>query len=573
MAFLNKIKKSVVKFFSKRYKKFQKIFSYLYLREKIIVFILALIVIVAFSFLMVRIYFYLTLEVPIQGGSYTEAITGQPKDINPLFSSSNLPDRALTYLLYSGLTKVDENGNVVSDLAESWEVKNDGKQYIFKLRKNVKWHDGEQLMSNDILYTISVIQDPDYLGPLKDEWKDIDVEIPDEFTVIFNLPKPQQSFIYSAATLGILPEHVWAGTEVSNLSYVDKNLKPIGTGKFRFKEIKTSEDNFIQSIVLERNDDFYAKKPLLDSVVLNFYKSDEESFDALVKKEVLGLGGINSQIFKEASKLKRLRILPTTLPAYKAVFINSTSNPLLAVPEFKAALDLVIDREKLTNEKLKGIAFPNDGIFPEDKFQNNFNLSKAKELLSGVGLKEIGKDGFLKKDGKTIELKLNIGDDQESEEVSEFLKESWKQIGINLKITKNNLADLERDVIRPRNYELLFFGQNLGFSLDPFPFWHSSQRKDLGLNLTSYSSKKVDVLLENAENTDDESKKKEILAKTEEALKQDKPAIFLYSSVYNFITDKNLKGLTKHFLIYPEHRFINIEDWYIKTKRILNFSI
>ena len=569
MFFISKIKEIFLKYFRRARKKYSALFSYYFLREKILLFILAGIIILSLGFLLFKGYLFFTREIPLEGGSYNEGIVGQPKTINPLYSSSNLPDRVLVSLIYSGLTKISEDGNVVPDLAESWEVQEGGKKIVFKLRKNLKWDDGEQILSNDVRYTISVIQDPDYEGPLKNLWKNVNIDTPDEFTVIFTLGKPS-SFIYNT-TLGILPEHIWARFEVKDLPYVEQNFRPVGAGKFKFKEIKSSKDNFIKDVLLERNENFYAEKPLLDSVIFKFYKNPQEVFDAFTKKEIMGITEVTPDTYSKIKKWERVRLFSYTLPNYKAVFINASKNSLLENVNFRTALELALDRDKLVNKKLAGKAIMLDGIYSEGEKVAIYNLDKAKEIVKNLEMTDSSNDGFLEKDGKKIELKLSVADDEESGIVSEGIKSDWAKLGVQLNIEKKNILELERDIIKPRNFELLFFGQNFGYEEDLYPFWHSSQRKDPGLNFTSLESKRIDILLENSKQAKDKDKKKEINRKINEVLIQEKPAIFLYSSIYNFVTEKKLKGVKKYFLVYPKHHLIKIEKWYIKSKRIFNF--
>lgn len=309
----------IKKIFSKTYKTFKKVFSLFYVREKSVILVLSLVIFVSVFVLSERAYLYFTKEIPVSGGAYSESIVGQPKTINPLFSSSNIPDRAISSLVYSGLTKVDEKGNIVSDLAEGWEVKEDGKQFIFKLRKNVKWHDGEPLLSHDVRYMVSIIQDPDYIGPLKNLWRGVSIETPDEYTVVFNLPSPQPFFIYNT-TLGILPQNIWAEINIADIPYIEHNLRPIGSGMYKFKDITTDEENFIKGIALEKNDDFYSDKPFIESITFKFYKDSNEAVDALNKKQVMGTGDVSFENYPKLKKTERLRIFSYALPGYKAVF-------------------------------------------------------------------------------------------------------------------------------------------------------------------------------------------------------------------------------------------------------------
>lgn len=511
-------------------------------------------------------YIRMTEEIPQEGGTYIEGILGQPKIINPLFSPSNPVDRIISSLIYSGLTKIDKNGNIAPDLAETWSMSEDQKKYTFKLRKNLKWHNGEPLLSNDIRYTIFVIQDPDYIGPLKNQWKNIQVETPDELTVTFQLENPSSIFLHNT-TLGIIPEHIWAEHEISDLPFLEKNLSPVGSNSYKFSEIKTDKEGLIKNILLEKNNDYYSEKPKINNLLFKFYKNNENIFKALKEKEILATSDIPPENYNVVRDMERIKTFSYTLPNYKALFINSAKNPYLENISFKTALELSINKEKIVNEKLNGFAVITDGIYPKNN-ELIKNIEKSKEILKNLKLKDNNNDGYLDKNGQNITVKLSVLQDRESLTVAESIKEDFKQIGINLDIEQKNQMEIERDVIKPRNYEILFFGQNIGLDEDLYAFWHSSQTKDPGLNLTNISSKRIDILLENNKNLIDRNKKSEVNTKIEEAIKQEKAAIFLYSNIFKFTLDKKIKNVKKHYLAFPEHKYIGIENWYIKHKRV-----
>ena len=136
-----------------------------------------------------------------------------------------------------------------------------------------------------------------------------------------------------------------------------------------------------------------------------------------------------------------------------------------------------------------------------------------------------------------------------------------------MEIKTFNISALEREVIKPRNYEMLLFGEVLGAIPDPFPFWHSSQKNDPGLNLAIYENKKCDKLLEEARKNLDENLRKEKLEEFQDILIEDAPAVFLYNPDYLYFVSKEIKGVGAAIITDPSQRFSNIEGWYIKTKR------
>lgn len=151
--------------------------------------------------------------------------------------------------------------------------------------------------------------------------------------------------------------------------------------------------------------------------------------------------------------------------------------------------------------------------------------------------------------------------------IAELLKEQWRALGAEVEIETYSLFQLEQDFIKPRNYESLLFGEVLGAIPDPFPFWHSSQKKDPGLNLALYESSAADKLLEENRKTSDPEIRAEKLALFQDVLIKDVPAIFLYSPNYIYAVSKEIKGIEIKKITDPSKRFVGIENWYIKTKR------
>ena len=152
-------------------------------------------------------------------------------------------------------------------------------------------------------------------------------------------------------------------------------------------------------------------------------------------------------------------------------------------------------------------------------------------------------------------------------EAASLLKSQWENLGAEVDIKTFDISTLEKEVIKPRNYEMLLFGEVLGLIIDPFPFWHSSQKKDPGLNLAGFESKECDKLLEEARQSLDETERKEKLENFQNLLIEDAPAVFLYNPDELYLVSKEIKGINVKIITNPSKRFVGIEDWFIRTKR------
>ncbi len=170
-----------------------------------------------------------------------------------------------------------------------------------------------------------------------------------------------------------------------------------------------------------------------------------------------------------------------------------------------------------------------------------------------------------------LELKINLVtvEQDQMKKIAELLKKQWQEIGVDLQIQTYPPFELEQDFIKPRNYEALLFGEVLGAIPDPFPFWHSSAVNDPGLNLALYENQLADELLEENRKLSEPEKRKAKLEEFQEMIAEDIPAIFLYSPDYYYFTSPEIKGAGSKKVTDPSKRFSDIENWYIKTKRVL----
>jgi len=205
---------------------------------------------------------------PGNGGVYKEAVVGEYKYFSPILASSDA-EKSTSKLLFSGMVKFDKDNNVLPDLADKWEVSADGLKYKFYLKNNVKFHDGQKLTADDVVFTVNKIKDPSLKSPLYSAWADVNVSAENDYTVVFDLPRAYGPFIYSC-DFGVLPSHI---------SDDQFSKKVVGTGPYKFDNSKT-KDGKITNIYLEKNDKYFNGAPLINKVELDFFKDADQAKEA-----------------------------------------------------------------------------------------------------------------------------------------------------------------------------------------------------------------------------------------------------------------------------------------------------
>jgi ABC-type transport system substrate-binding protein len=652
--------------FKSQWRQFFKVLSK---KEKITFLVFLVLFLGSFTFLILNFYFKNTKIGPARGGNYIEGLMGQPRFINPVYANSDV-DRDLVQLIFSGLMKYDKNLQIVPDLVENYEIGEEGKVYKFYLKENISWQDKTPLTADDIIFTIKTIQDQNYKSPLRPNWVGVEVEKINDSAIRFKLQKPYSAFLENC-TVKILPKHIWENVSSENFPLEIHNLKPIGSGPYKLKEINQDKSNQIKSLTLVPNPLYYDQSPYISEIKFLFFENEEELIKATRSGKIKGLS-LNS--YKDLGQNWQSYFL--SLPRYFAVFFNSDKSEILSEKEVRLALNYGTNKKEIIKKILD---LPGDSPILDKVIVNSpilpkiygfdppsiiyeFNIEEAKNILEEAGFKDENQDGprektieketaftfksdlKLKSQGKEVEelqrclakfpdvypegeitgyfgektkqavinfqekyaedilepwgfaagtgiiskttrsklneicfekpektlpLKFSLltVDQPRMVEVANLLKEQWRALGAEVEIKKFPISQLEQEFIKPRNYEALLFGEVLGAIPDPLPFWHSSQKKDPGLNLAIYENKEVDKLLEEIRESSDLEVRAEKLITFQNILIGDVPAIFLYCPDHIYLVSKEIKGIDVEKIVDPSKRFSGVENWYIKTKR------
>jgi peptide/nickel transport system substrate-binding protein len=545
-------------------------------KEKFILYTAIIILLLSLIIWGANVYLSSTHSVPTFGGEYTEGIVGEPLYINPIISQSNEIDAALCQLIFSSLLKYDSEGNLINDLTENYTLSEDGLIYTFKIKPGVKWHDKENLNTNDILFTINLIKDPSYKSSLRGDWQDVQIEAPDENTIVFKLDKPYAPFP-NKLTFGILPRHLFQDISADKFLLNEFIRKPIGSGPFVFSDFKKDEHDNIISYQLIANEEYHAGRPFLDKINFNFYPDEEMLIESYNKKEINGFGAASYQKIPSFTTRKDTQIIKMRTPRYFAVFFNELKSKPLANDNVRKALSYATDKKYIINQVFNGYAEPQYSPLLNSFGQFNsspdiekyeYNFVKAEEVLDQEGWKKEA-DGIRKKDGQPLEFTLITTQWPDLVKTAEILKEQWEKLGIKVEISSLPITDIQQNFIKPREYSAILFGQEyFGNDPDPYYFWHSSGKKDPGRNIAVYENSTVDEQLEKARQSGNLDERKQFYFEFEKQVSADAPATFLYSPDYVYLLNKKLLGIETKAVINAPARFSDASHWYIKTKRI-----
>lgn len=507
-----------------------------------------------------------TILVPANGGSYTEGMVGQVAFVNPILTRPGSADADLVSLLFAPIT----------DIAESIKHSDDFKTWNIRIKEGAAWHDGKPITSDDIIFTVALIQNPDTLSPLITDWQNIDVSRVSERELSMRLKQPYAAFEVVLAGLRPIPKHLFESVAPANVRLSKYNLEPIGSGPFQFDSSSINDEGFVESFTLTRNEQFKAigHPAYLDSITLKFYKQEDELIRAYNIGQIEGIFTTNPLV----ADALRLRFTIHDIPAlkYYAVFFNQSANKALAYAEVRAALSAAIDTEAIVQNIFKGHAQQMNGPLPPalNIEQKRSQPDTPQNILANAGWKKNEETGIwektIKKETISLAFVLSIPDTEPLRSIAQELRDQWQKAGISVTIDAKDLTTLTQESINTRNYQMLLFGNILLEHPDLFHFWNSTEKFYPGLNFSLYQNSSVDALIKTLKRISvDDERRSQYLEDIARHINADMPAIFLVSPNYLYITRPTLHGIPTDAISLPYERFDGITNWYIKTKRVL----
>lgn len=514
-------------------------------------------------------------QTAVRGGSITEGIIGTPRFVNPALAITRA-DQDVTTLIYRSLMKIDPDGQLVNDIAENIDISNDGLTYSITLHKNISFHDGTKLTAKDVVFSIQLIQNPDLKSPLRGNWTDVTVEATDEYELNIVLSEPYAPFMENF-TLGIMPAHIWSSLPVEQLPFSQLNTEPIGSGPFSVTSIEHGTSGLIKSYTLSayRSNN---TNPKIDTLKLNFYQNEADLIAAINRKEIDSTAYIsveNISVFKD----KGFQLITEPLPRTFGIFFNQNRSTVLRDGAAREALTVALDRDELIEKTLFGFGIPitsptangQIGLESEDSTDKTSTstpqekaiaiLKKAGWVKNNLSLWEKSIEGG----PVTLSVTLRTSNAPLFGTLAEVVTKQWEAIGVEVIIEQFEQTGLVQSVIRPRDFEALLFGLDMSRSYDLYPFWHSSQQDDPGLNIAQYTNVSVDTLLESARTEQDSQARDETMNKANEIIKKERPAIFLFQPNFTYLVSKDVTVTPIAKPGRASDRFYNIADWHTES--------
>lgn len=547
------------------FKDLQKIFRSFNPREKRVFFITLTTLILSGFFAGAGVIAKTTTIAPAEGGEYIEAIVGQPVAINPILATGNPADEDLATVLFADLLT----------LAKSYSTSSDGSVWSVILPEDIKWSDGQPITSDDVVFTVQTIQDKNSGSPLQNQWKGIIVERRSEREVVFTLKSGYAYFKETLQDLRVAPKHIFGIIPPANLRLSTYNLEPVGSGPYKFVSYQKEKNGFISSYHLAKNPNYPGKKALIEKIVFRFFSSYNDAIIAFNQKEVNGLGGIEGSDITEVKITHNLYNLP--INQYYALFFNPTVNVNLQDPVVRRALNLATDKETIVQVGLSGGGRVSKGPIPAYApsyhaplyESDNFSTAQAESLLLERGWEISVEDGIRTKGAEKLIIEITVPDLPFLLQAAKQIKTNWESIGVLTLINTVPASIIQDQQIASRSYQALLFGNVPLNSEDIYSFWHSSGRFHPGKNLSLYENSKVNTLLEQNQKTFDEEARIQNLITIQEYIFEDTPAVFLFAPDYLYVSSKTLGGLTESALSTGSDRLNNINQWFLKTDRVL----
>ncbi len=466
---------------------------------------------------------------PAYGDIIVVGSIGDASNLIPILSSDS-SSHSISGLIFNGLVKYDRDLNLVGDLAESWEVSEDGLTITFHLREGITWHDGTPFTADDVLYTYQVTIDPKtptaYAG---DFLKVTTAKVLDPHTFRVTYDKPFAPALSSWGA-SILPRHLLEGKDITKSPLT---RRPVGTGPYMFKEWVTG-----QKIVLAANPHYFEGRPYIDGYIMRIIPDMATMF---LELRAQGIDEMNLTPL-QYTRQTETNVFRNNYNKYRYLSFSYTylgynlENPLFQDKRVRQAISHAINKQEIIEGILLGLGQEATGPFKPGSWVYNphvkrytYDPKKATDLLAQSGWRDTDGDGILDRDGTpfAFEIITNQGNEVRAK-CAEIMQRRLADIGLAVKIRIIEWAAFINEFINKKRFDATILGWTISMDPDLYDVWHSSKTKPGELNFISFKNDEMDDLLERGRTTFDQKERKVCYSRIQEILAEEQPYTFLY---------------------------------------------
>jgi peptide/nickel transport system substrate-binding protein len=472
---------------------------------------------------------------PAYGDTLIEASIGNVSSLIPNITS-DAASHEVGDFMYNGLVALGRDLEITPDLAKSWAFSKDCLTLDFQLNENVKWHDGVPFTADDVVFTWQAMINPKTPSPYKSDFNDVErVEAMGPHAVRVVYKKPYAKALMSWGSAMMLPKHLLESyVTAGKIRDAPQNwTAPVGTGPYRFKEMKSGE-----KIVVVANPSYFKGRPNVSRIVYRIIPSQATIFLEL-KAQGVDVTGLTALQYKRQTEYpafdKAYNKFRYPGSGYTYLGFN-LKDPRFADRRVRLAFAHAINKQELLDGVVLGLGREATGPFRPGTWADNpkvqavpYDPKKAAALLAEAGWTRRNDGGLLVKDGKpfTFELLTNQGND-ERKKIAEIVQASLRDLGVGVDIRILEWAALLKEHVKKRNFDAMVLGWGTGADPDQFVVWHSSQSGPDDLNHISYKNPEVDALLESGRSSCVQADRARFYHRLHEVLAEDQPLVFLY---------------------------------------------
>jgi peptide/nickel transport system substrate-binding protein len=534
---------------------------------------------------------------------YREGVIGAPSSINPLTARTQA-DRDLSKLIFSGLVARGPGATYLPDLASSWTADPTGRTWTFQLRPGATWQDGQPVTADDVVFTVNLIKDPAYRGPLANSWREVSVVKLDASTVEFTLDTPITGFLEDAM-VGILPQHLLSLTPVTDLADSAFSNNPVGSGPFRLVNWDVTSAELVPTGSAPGSSGVSpapsgpasaaAASPALSSgspsasegsagsepvpaIELEFF-GDSTSLAAAYRAGSLdAASGISPADATALAALPGSRLLNYPSTTFTSVAMNlRPANTATAPAAVRRALLEALDRPAMISSVLDGTGRQADSPIPPSSWAFDAgasapvasNPAAAATALKAAGWTK-GTSGWLAPKAKTAFTFDLLSPDQTSNPIAwataELVTSQWQQFG--LKVTHVALAPADFVArLGAGTFAAALVDVNIGLDPDLYPLLASSQAVSGGANVTGIQDASLDSLLVAARSPGTDAARLAAYSKLQTALVANPPMLPLFFRDDPIVLGPRVDGPVIRPLGDPSDRFWDVLTWRLADGR------